>query len=717
MTTSWSTPDTLKRCLLLFIVLTATLIVCQSPDAQAYGVMVANNGDNSISVIDSERPDEAPELIENVGEGPVDFAYERFSRYPRSAFFTLELDNSIRRLNFSLDGNGLDPFNQGTGVRPGAVELDLAQNKLYIVNRGPNIPDPPNGSLSIVDASGQTPTIEVEVGVNPSSLAVSRLRSRIYVTNHDSHDISVIDIGQWSNTYGEVIDQIELPPGSRFPSDIVKASVGGTEYLYVASKTGDVTAIDTETNVIRDTIPIPPAQRNNAILSMPAAITSFRDVDTGNLMLLVASWGSNSIHVIDTLDGRVVGDPIVGVNNPTDVEVAGDGLAYISNQGSNSISIVDTESRELVGSVDVGNNPTGVGIYPHGLTPPDSPPCNDEPSLVRLVDGEMPCVVIERPTDPPPPPELPDEPEQRVQVTAKKPERCERVLYENRLEVPREVRLSDLVNGKGIKVKASASKPGSGTVKVEITGRNARHFKLYKKTSSLKSKVLASAKVRIGSTPEEISLSANSKARKLIKRALRLKKAPKRTKLKVSLVSTADSSKSLKRLNAQTVRALRTGKLRRTDTYKKVRQVIDYSLCGVPLKAKIQGPKQTKLGSLITRKAKKGSGVEVKVSCSSDCSARVGLRMWGRYEVGLKFRKPGHKKNRWLSSRTVKLKAGETKTLKLEGISSKRLRKLLLRGAKKKRYDRVKVKYLIEARSSDGRSGAGAGTARVRLGF
>ncbi len=112
-----------------------------------------------------------------------------------------------------------------------------------------------------------------------------------------------------------------------------------------------------------------------------------------------------------------------------------------------------------------------------------------------------------------------------------------------------------------------------------------------------------------------------------------------------------------------------------------------------------------------------GKGTKVTVSCSEDCTATVGYRLWSRYEIGLKFRKKGQKMNRLLSIRKVKLKGGQEKTLKLKGAVSKKLRKLLVRGAKKQRYKRVKLKYVIEARTADGRSGAGSGTSRVLLKF
>ena len=298
------------------------------------------------------------------------------------------------------------------------------------------------------------------------------------------------------------------------------------------------------------------------------------------------------------------------------------------------------------------------------------------------------------------------------------PSSCGKVLYENKLRVSREIRLSDLIKRKGVKVYASASEASTGSIKIEINGRQARQFKIYRKNSKIKSKLFARTKIKISTKEKGIYLKAKGKEARLIRKALRLKRAPKRTKLKVSLVSQATANKRLKRLNTQTIRALRKGKVKRTDTYKKIRQVLDKTGCGQPLKASIKGSRQTKLTVLTSKRANRGRGTKVTVECSEDCTAKIGYRLWGRYEIGLKFRKKGQKMNRLLFQRNVKLKAGKPRTFKLGGVVSKKLRKLLVRGAKKKRYDRIKMKYVIEGRRTyDNGSGAGSGTSRVMLRF
>ncbi len=307
-------------------------------------------------------------------------------------------------------------------------------------------------------------------------------------------------------------------------------------------------------------------------------------------------------------------------------------------------------------------------------------------------------------------------PDEETITQSSYPDSCVKVIYENRLAVRREIKLEDLINKNGVEVRVAADKPSTGKLKIEITGERARQYRIYKNISSKKNKVVAKADVTIGTGYKKVQLKARGKTIRAIKRVLRLKKAPKSAKLKVSLTSYAVSNKRLKRQNTQTIRALWRGKPHTRRTYEKVRQVVDKTRCEEPLTAKISGPRDAKISALVTREAKRGKGLKVKVSCSENCIATVGFRVWGRYEVGLKIRKPGQK-NVLLSNSRVKLNAGETKTLKLDGVNSKKLRTLLVRGARKQRYKRIKFKYFVDAKSADGKSASATGTSRVLLRF
>ncbi len=688
----------------------------------AYNVLVANNMDNSVSIINGDVPNQPVELIENVGSRPYDIAQK-----PQSMFSSVTLANENRFQLINNQTDELAPGGSAAGGIPTAIAYSSDGSYLFVVNSGSN-------DVYIYKPGEDVDPVVVPVSKGPSAIAISNATKRAFVTNEGSNSVSVIDFDEDNaGTYGTVVktirfDRIDPQLGkARTPKDITRLVAFGLEFFITANSDSGNIALIANTRLGRPPIP-PDGLAVGGLSRIPPAFADTGDVQPwaiaatpDNRKVVVADRISSRLVFLDVNLGLgVAGDAVQVGRTPNDIEIADDGIAYVANRGANSVSVVDTNQQRLVRNVGVGREPTGLAISPVDY----EIPCGVDgvPTAFPMNPGDpepKECESQPEPVPPPenPPPLPPGNPKQKVQVADNPPERCDRVLYENKLKVPREIRLRDLIKKKGVAVRVAADKPSSANVKIEITGKRARQYRIYGKKSRKKSKLLAKAKVKIGTGYKTVRLKARGKTRRAIKRALRLKKAPKSTKLKISLASYAVSNKRLKRLNAQTVRALRRGKPRKKGTYEKVRQVVDRTRCAEPLKAKISGPRDAKLKTLVTRKAKRGTGLKVEVSCSEDCKARVGIRLWGRYEIGLKFRKAGQKKGRWLSSRTVKLKAGETRTLKLKGISSKRLRRLLLRGAKKKRYDRVKVKYLIEARTSDGRSGAGAGTVRVRLGF
>lgn len=605
---------------------------------------------------------------------------------------------TVSVINTDNENNQLEESIE-VGKWPYDIAIAPNGSRAYVTNSG--YPGGGNNSgVSVIDTDKNSPEfntvlgspIDIAVG-RPWGIAVAPDGSRAYAANFDNNSgvktASVINTDENSLGFNTEMDPVNSSGQFSRPG---RAAITPDGYqAYVTNwddSTSDVVAIDTATDIVKERISLETGMTPYGIAIVPnqGPVAKFvvSKGKVGETTTFDASGSTDS-------DGRVVRyDWDFGDN--TKLDNAGPTPTHIyANAGTYTVTLTVTDNEG--GSTEYVSD--GRTAYHNGGE-------GARKKLTLDVAGDDPGPT---PTPTPSP------------TIFGQPAQCAKVLYENKLEVPREVLLSDLVKGKGVKVKVSASQKSSGTVKVEITGRKARYFKIYSKSSRKKNKVLASKKVNVSTNPKSVRLLVKGRTRSLIKRALRLKKVPKRTKLKVSLTSRATANKGLKRLNTQTVRALRRGKVKRADTYTKIRQVVDRSLCGTPLKAKIKGPKDTKLTALTTRKSKKGKGTKVTVSCSEDCTATVGYRLWGRYEIGLKFRKKGQKMNRLLSSRKVKLKAGQERTLSLKGMSSKKLRKLLVRGANKKRYKRIKVKYVIEARASGDKSAAGSGTSRVLLRF
>jgi YVTN family beta-propeller protein len=86
----------------------------------------------------------------------------------------------------------------------------------------------------------------------------------------------------------------------------------------------------------------------------------------GQTKAYVASTTANTVSVIDTLTGTVLGTIPVGAG-PTRVAIAPDGSrAYVSNRGSDSIAVIDTNTDAVVATIPVGDNPTALAVTPNG---------------------------------------------------------------------------------------------------------------------------------------------------------------------------------------------------------------------------------------------------------------------------------------------------------------------------------------------------------------
>ena len=74
----------------------------------------------------------------------------------------------------------------------------------------------------------------------------------------------------------------------------------------------------------------------------------------------------NTVAVIDTEAGAVVGRVTVGTNPINTVLNASGTRLFVANKGSNSVSVIDTATRTVVGTIAVGSRPMGMDLTPDG---------------------------------------------------------------------------------------------------------------------------------------------------------------------------------------------------------------------------------------------------------------------------------------------------------------------------------------------------------------
>jgi DNA-binding beta-propeller fold protein YncE len=88
------------------------------------------------------------------------------------------------------------------GATPGDIVLDESRQRLYLVNTS-------NTRVDVYDYAGKSMLGSISVGQSPLGAAMSMDNTTLYVANHDSSNLSVINLN--SGSFGAVVNTIALP--------------------------------------------------------------------------------------------------------------------------------------------------------------------------------------------------------------------------------------------------------------------------------------------------------------------------------------------------------------------------------------------------------------------------------------------------------------------------------------------------------------------------
>jgi YVTN family beta-propeller protein/VCBS repeat-containing protein len=219
--------------------------------------------------------------------------------------------------------------------------------------------DPSQSSLMMAAAvANSAPTAAPVVG-SPDQ-ATGAVRVSLNATDPDSNPLTYSVTGQ--PTGGSVV------------------ALGGGEFTYtptVASRLAAATTstpdFDSFTVSVSDgqggvtpvsiTVPKLPAVLANQPSSSNVTGASPSGVAMVGDLAYVANQGSNTVTVINTKTGAVVGSPIVVGSAPTGILANADGSkVYVANRTSGTVSVIRTSDNTVIGSVQVGTNPEQMVI-------------------------------------------------------------------------------------------------------------------------------------------------------------------------------------------------------------------------------------------------------------------------------------------------------------------------------------------------------------------
>ncbi len=285
--------------------------------------------------------------------------------------------NKVYVVNFGsasvsvIDGNTHARTNITVGDSPKAIALDPKTRRAYVANRLDN-------SVTVINtATGTTST--VSVGAQPVAVAINPATNNVYVANGNGNSVSVINgatlavstltvgnnpvavavnantgkvyVANLADNTVTVIDGATTTTVATGNSPLALSVNAATNAVYVANSSHDtVTVIDGASNAVTATIDV--GNEPSAIVANPATNRIY-----------VANAIGDSVSVINGASNSVVATISVG-NQPVGLALnAAASRVYVANKVGDSLSVINTETN-AVSTLSVGNQPVAVAVNP-----------------------------------------------------------------------------------------------------------------------------------------------------------------------------------------------------------------------------------------------------------------------------------------------------------------------------------------------------------------
>lgn len=292
-------------------------------------VFVTNEADGSVTVIDA-RTNKVEKTIEDVG--------------PRPRGIGLSPDRSELYVALSGEWDGIAVIDPKTlevvrkfeaGAEPETFAVHPTSGNLYI-----SIED---AALAAVYTPQGELVTEIQVGLEPEGVAVSKDGTRVAVTAESSNMVHIIAVPEH-----EIIANIVV--GAR-PRDAVFTADGSI--LYATSEiSGEVNKIDMTSFELVEKVYLGDDR------AKPMGLALVNDEKS----LYVAGGRANAIYVIDTDTMKVkksipVGKRVWGVAKNRDGS-----RIYTTDGVSHQVSVIDTAKNEVIATIPVGQMPWGVVV-------------------------------------------------------------------------------------------------------------------------------------------------------------------------------------------------------------------------------------------------------------------------------------------------------------------------------------------------------------------
>jgi DNA-binding beta-propeller fold protein YncE len=332
-----------RTCAAVFVLLIVTLCPAGARRAGAQTLLVANQGDRTVSVIDAKAGVQVATIAEDV---PGQWGHEiAASGDGRTAYLPIYGNSGVGKPG--IDGSkmlvidvglrqvtGVMDF--GHGVRPHLPVMDSAHGVLYVTTEL-------DDAITAVDPVGLRIVAKIPTGQKESHmLALSHDGKLGYTANVGPGSVSVLDmVGRKTVAVIPVAGEIQRIAISRddrwvFTSDVAQPRMA---------------VIDTDARKVRTWVDLPGMGYGSA-------------ATPDGRWLLVAIPGKNLVAVIDMAAMQLTRTVFVAAD-PQEVLIRPDGrIAYVSCMGSGQVAAVNLATWKTEKLIDAGKGADGLGWAP-----------------------------------------------------------------------------------------------------------------------------------------------------------------------------------------------------------------------------------------------------------------------------------------------------------------------------------------------------------------
>jgi YVTN family beta-propeller protein len=363
-------PLTCSIILIAALIFIASMAYAETSGPYAY---IVNNGDNTVSVIDTQ----SNTVIANVtvGNGPTGVAVSadgtRIYVTNANSYLTSVGTGGVNEETGNGTVSVIDAATNTViatiplGYMPGGVAVSADGTRIYVVNSD-------NNTVSVIDAATNTVIATIPVGIMPDGVAVSPDGTKVYVTNWNcSYDPISMSPSPYINGTVSVIDTATdtvtaTVPVGNWPWGI-GVSPDGTRIYVTNFNNETISAIDAATNTVTATIPLDGTPKGVAV--NPAGTTLYVTI-------------GNNVSVINVQTKTVIANVTVGTY-PTDVALTPDGTRiYVANAQSNDVSVIDAATNTVTATIPVGNSPSFYGQFIVPAAPTSRPTSSQTPTSI-----------------------------------------------------------------------------------------------------------------------------------------------------------------------------------------------------------------------------------------------------------------------------------------------------------------------------------------------